>query len=135
VLRNKGGIHYPERFGAFVNSVCDNVVSETFRAGARFQQVPENVKEPTDETANSEAQCLSQERKNIIRRVMASLSGSDQQIIRKYFLEERDKNQICQEMGIDRDYLRVRIHRALGRLRTALQKQAANFSKGNAAAG
>ena len=135
VLRKKGGIQHPERLGAFVNAVCENVLSEFFRAGTRFQQVPENAIEPADESASAESQCLSEERKGIIRRVMLTLAAPDQQILRKYFLEEQDKDEICKEMGIDRDYLRVRIHRALARIRTALQKQASSFSKGSAAAG
>jgi RNA polymerase sigma-70 factor (ECF subfamily) len=135
VLRNKGGVQHPERLGAFVNSVCENVLSETFRAGSRFQQVPENAVEPADESANAESYCLSEERKTIIRKVMISLSKPDQQILRKVFLEEQDKDEICQEMGIDRDYLRVRVHRALARFRNSLQKQTNPFSEGNAAAG
>jgi RNA polymerase sigma-70 factor (ECF subfamily) len=135
VLRNKGGVQHPERLGAFVNSVCENVLSEFFRAGSRFQQVPENASEPADETANAESYCLSEERKSIIRRVMHTLANPDQQILRKVFLEEQDKDEICKEMGIDRDYLRVRVHRALSRFRSSLQKQTSPFSQGSAAAG
>jgi RNA polymerase sigma-70 factor, ECF subfamily len=135
VLRNKSGIQHPERLGAFVNSVCENVLSELFRAGSRLQQLPENAIEPADETANAESQCLSEERKNIIRRVMITLANPDQQILRKVFLEEQDKDEICKEMSIDRAYLRVRVHRALARLRTSLQKQTAPFSQGSATAG
>jgi RNA polymerase sigma-70 factor (ECF subfamily) len=135
VLRNKGGIQHPERLGAFVNAVCENVLSEFFRAGSRFQQLPENAVEPADETASAESQCLSEERKSIIRRVIAGLSAPDQQILRRYFLEEQDKDDICKEMGIDRDYLRVRLHRALARVRNAIQKEADSLSKGSVAAG
>jgi DNA-directed RNA polymerase specialized sigma24 family protein len=63
------------------------------------------------------------------------LAAPDQQILRRYFLEEQDKDEICKEMGIDRDYLRVRLHRALTRIRAALQKQTNAFPKGSAAAG
>lgn len=135
VLRNKGGIQHAERLGAFVNAVCENVLSETYRASARFQQTPENTVEPADDTASAEAQCLTEERKNAIRRVMADLAMPDQQILRKYFLEEQDKDEICKEMGIDRDYLRVRLHRALTRIRAALQRQTNVFPKGSTAAG
>lgn len=135
VLRNKGGLQHPERLGAFVNAVCENVLSETYRSSSRFQQAPENAVEPADEAANAESQCLSEERKTMIREVMAELAAPDQQILRKYFLEEQDKDEICKEMGIDRDYLRVRLHRALNRIRAALQKQTNAFPKGSAAAG
>ncbi len=43
VLRNKGGIQHPERLGAFVNAVCENVLSETYRASGKFQQTPEST--------------------------------------------------------------------------------------------
>jgi DNA-directed RNA polymerase specialized sigma24 family protein len=56
VLRNKGGIQHPERLGAFVNSVCENVLLEMFRAGSRFQQAPENAIEPADGAPGAEAQ-------------------------------------------------------------------------------
>ncbi len=134
-LRNKGGIQHPERLGAFVNAVCENVLSEFFRAGGRFQQVPENAVEPVDETASAESQFLTEERKSIIRRVMTTLAGADQLILRKVFLEEQDKDQICKELGIDRDYLRVRVHRALARFRVMLQKQTNPLSQGSAASG
>ena len=41
---------------------------------------------------------------------MSALAPLDQQILRKYFLEEKDKDEICREMGITRDYLRVRVY-------------------------
>jgi RNA polymerase sigma-70 factor (ECF subfamily) len=32
--------------------------------------------------------------------------------LREIFLEERDKDAVCQDFGVDRDYLRVLLHRA-----------------------
>ncbi|HEY3940137.1 MAG TPA: sigma-70 family RNA polymerase sigma factor [Bryobacteraceae bacterium] len=125
VLRNKGGLEHPERLGAFVNSVCENVLSEFFRAGSRFQQVPENAVEPADEKASAESEFITKERKGLIRRVLSELTDSDQAVLRKVFLEERNKDDICGELGIDRDYLRVRVHRALARFRLVLRRQTA----------
>jgi RNA polymerase sigma-70 factor (ECF subfamily) len=125
VLRNKGGLDHPERLGAFVNSVCENVLSEFFRAGSRFQQVPENAAEPADEAASAESTFITKERKVLIRQVLKELADTDQAILRKVFLEEREKDDICREMGIDRDYLRVRVHRALARFRVVLGRQTA----------
>ena len=122
VLRNKGGLEHPERLGAFVNAVCDNVLSEFFRAGNRYQQPPENAPEPEDESASADSGCITEERKRLIRQVLNKLSETDRAVLRKVFLEDRDKDEICQELGIDRDYLRVRVHRALARFRSALEK-------------
>jgi RNA polymerase sigma-70 factor, ECF subfamily len=122
VLRNKGGLEHPERLGAFVNAVCDNVLSEFFRAGSRYQQPPENAPEPEDESASADSGCITGERKRLIRQVLNKLSETDRAVLRKVFLEDRDKDEICRELGIDRDYLRVRVHRALARFRSALEK-------------
>ena len=122
VLRNKGGLEHPERLGAFVNAVCDNVLSEFFRAGSRYQQPPENAPEPEDESASADSGCITAERKRLIRQVLNKLSETDRAVLRKVFLEDRDKDEICQELGIDRDYLRVRVYRALARFRSALEK-------------
>jgi RNA polymerase sigma-70 factor, ECF subfamily len=121
-LRNKGGIEFPERLGAFVNSVCEIVLLESFRATSRFQQVPENAVEAADKAASAESLFISAERQALLRKILLKLSGEDQKILRKVFLEERDKDAVCQDLGIGRDYLRVRIHRALGRCRSALKK-------------
>jgi RNA polymerase sigma-70 factor, ECF subfamily len=123
VLRNKGGLDHPERLGAFVNAVCDNVLSEFFRAGSRYQQPAENAPEPEDETASADSGYITEERKRLIRQVLDKLSDTDQTVLRKVFLEDRDKDEVCRELGIDRDYLRVRVHRAVARFRSALEKE------------
>lgn len=133
-LRNKGGLEYPERLGAFVNSVCEIVLSEFFRAGSRFQQTPENAPDPIDNSASAETNFLSKERKTLIRHVLQELAESDRVLLRKVFLEERDKDEICRELSIDRDYLRVKVHRALARFRIVLQKDP-KFSEAAKASG
>ncbi|HSU59454.1 MAG TPA: sigma-70 family RNA polymerase sigma factor [Bryobacteraceae bacterium] len=122
VLRNKGGIQHPERLGAFVNSVCENVLLELFRSAGRFQQMAENAPEPVDESASADSDFVTFERKAVVRQVLDKLADTDRQILRMLFLEERDKDEICRHLHIDRDYLRVRLHRALARCRTAIQK-------------
>lgn len=122
-LRTKGSIEYPERLGAFVNSVCENVLAEAFRAEGRFKQVPENAPELADISANPESQFITQERKRLVKEVLEKLSNGDRMVLRLVILEERDKDDVARQLGMNRDYLRVRIHRALVRLRGALAKQ------------
>jgi RNA polymerase sigma-70 factor (ECF subfamily) len=33
-------------------------------------------------------------------------------LLREIFLDERDKDEVCRDFGVDRDYLRVLLHRA-----------------------
>jgi len=128
-LRNKGSIEYPERLGAFVNSVCENVLSEFFRAEGRFAAVPENAPEPADKRASAESEFITEERKNVLRAALGKLPDGDRQILRRVFLEEKDKDEIAAEFGITRDYLRVRVHRAVARLRLELAKPGNSGSK------
>lgn len=121
-LRTKGSIEHPERLGAFVNSVCGNVLSEFFRGEKRFAAVPENAPEPADTRANAESEFITEERKGLMRAALGKLSDSDRQILGRVFLEEKDKDDVATEFGITRDYLRVRVHRAMARLRLELAK-------------
>ena len=121
-LRTKGSIEYPERLGAFVNSVCENVLSEFFRAESRFTPVPEYAPEPADHAATAEAEFITEERKSLVRKALGKLSEGDRQLLRRVFLEEKDKDEVATEFGITRDYLRVRVHRAVARLRVELAK-------------
>jgi RNA polymerase sigma-70 factor, ECF subfamily len=122
-LRTKGSIDYPERLGAFVNSVCENILSEMFRAEGRFRQVPEQAPERADASPNPESQFVTAERKALVREILAKLSPGDRSLLRRVFLEEIDKDELAQKLGINRDYLRVRIHRALVRFRAALTRR------------
>jgi hypothetical protein len=44
--------------------------------------------------------------------VLAKLPAKDQKILRAVFFEQRDKNEVCMELGVSREYLRVLLHRA-----------------------
>lgn len=122
-LRSKGAIDHPERLGAFVNSVCENVLSEMFRAERRFQQPAEHAPERADVSPGPESQFVTEERKELVREVLGKLSVGDRRLLRGVFLEEKDKDEIAREFGTNRDYLRVRIHRALLRFRAALSRR------------
>lgn len=121
-LRSGGSIEFPERLGAFVNSVCENVLSEFFRAEGRFAAQPEHALEPADTRATAESEFITGERKNLVRTALGKLAEADRHLLRRVFLEEGDKDEIAAEFRITREYLRVRIHRAVARLRLEVSK-------------
>ena len=47
-----------------------------------------------------------------MRQVLNQLSERDRRLLREIFLEERDKDEVCRDFGVDREYLRVLLHRA-----------------------
>ena len=58
----------------------------------------------------------------------------DRDLLRAIFLEEKEKDEICREFGVDREYLRVLLHRAKERFRLSFQQTLPNLP-GRAAPG
>jgi RNA polymerase sigma-70 factor, ECF subfamily len=112
-LRRPGGIRQPERLGAFVNSICNNVLLEQYRASSRASSIedePENdLPDPVTDVLGAIAAKQMEEK---VREILEEMPERDRRIIQEVFLEERDKDEVCRHFGVDRDYLRVLIHRA-----------------------
>lgn len=118
ILRSPEGVHFPERLGALVNSVCNNVLFESLRACDRHPAPSEERERPLRaESPDQETLLLLKERMDLVRVVIEELPPRDRQILRAVFFEERDKDEVCAEMGVTRDYLRVLVHRAKSLLR------------------
>ena len=117
----KEGIRQPERIGAFVNSVCNNVVLEFGRAGSRVTYMDE-APEAADSAESSERRLIEQERKANVRRMLAEMPSRNQKLLTAVFLDERPPDEVCDELGVDRGYLRVLLFRARSQLRDAVQK-------------
>lgn len=108
ILRSSG-IRHPERLGALVSSVCNNVLLETIRA-RRYEELPEEV--GADESRGVLDGLLSEEDRREVHRVLAELPERDRQILRAVFLDEANRDAVCAQFEVDRDYLRVLLHRA-----------------------
>jgi RNA polymerase sigma-70 factor (ECF subfamily) len=117
------GVRQPERFGAFVCGVCDNMAREHIRKRARMDQFPEDGPEPADSRVNIESDLVTGEKKQLVRDVLDELSKRDRELIQAIFVQERDKDEVCRQLGVDREYLRVLLHRAKERIRKRLAKQ------------
>jgi len=57
-------------------------------------------------------QLTAKETEQKVRDILQQLPERDRRLLREIFLEERDKDEVCRDYGIDRDYLRVLLHRA-----------------------
>lgn len=108
-------IHQPKHLGAFVNSVCNNVnvLGEHYRSERRqisaadgfFEAIPD----PTIGVSDAVALRLLQQR---VRQILDELSEKDRCLLQALFLEERSKDEVCRDFGVNREYLRVLVHRA-----------------------
>lgn len=126
ILRRDGGIRQPERFGAFVNSICKNVLRENTRDVNKTQALQPDHLELPHKTLDIEGIMISQETKEKVREILAEMKQRDRDLLRAMFLEEKDKDEICREFGVEREYLRVLLHRAKERFRATFQLESAN---------
>jgi len=120
VLRalRSSGLRDPGSLGAFVNSVCNNVLLEFGRSQSRHRPpLEEPPALPDLSTPSPEARLMTEERKRAVRSVIELLPHKDRELLRALFLEDRDKSELCRELGVNRDYLRVLLHRAKNQFR------------------
>jgi len=108
----KGEIRQPERLGAYLNSVCNNVLSEGYRDGSRNRHLDVECVEVTDPHSDVEETVYQQERQASVYSVLRKLTSKERAILCAHFLQERDKEEICRMFDVDRNYLRVLLHRA-----------------------
>jgi RNA polymerase sigma-70 factor (ECF subfamily) len=123
-LRAPGGLRDPGALGAFVSSVCTNVLRESGRSLKRHDESPEDSDAiPDRATPGPDAQLMKAEREQAVRRVLDSLPPRDRELLRAIYLDERDKARVCDELGVNRDYLRVLLHRAKNLFRTLYRER------------
>ena len=126
LLRSEGGVRHGERLGPLVNSICNHVLLEHYRASGRAQPLEETVAENLLEPrSDALTQLISSETQQAVHQVLASLGERERLVLRAVFVEERDKDEVCQEMGIDRNYMRVLVHRAKQSFREKYQGRSA----------
>ena len=116
------GVENPQALGSFVNSTCNNVLFEFYRNQARFGPPPED--RPGDDPAAEETMAGEEERTEV-RRIVNQLPEKDRTILYWLFFEERDKGEICRTLKVDREYLRVLLHRAKLRFRNDYLRRSA----------
>jgi RNA polymerase sigma-70 factor (ECF subfamily) len=63
--------------------------------------------------------------------VLEELPAKDRELLRMVFYEDVDRAQICRSFRVDREYLRVLMHRAKTRFRECMQRR---YAEGRAEA-
>jgi RNA polymerase sigma-70 factor (ECF subfamily) len=124
-LKEKGGLNSPGSLGAFVNTVCNHVLFEMYRSGSRITPLEEDAAHEIEESrASAETTLLAAEEHDRVRLALAGLPAKEQELLKWLFFDERSKDDICRELRVDRDYLRVLLHRAKARFRERFQEEA-----------
>ena len=123
-VRAVGSIRQPERLGAFVNSICNNVLQEHFRSSARVTPIDDDFPDPPDPAVNMDQMLVTRQTSEQVQRILAQLPEKDRQLLRALFMEEKDKDEVCRQFGVNRTYLRVLLHRAKQSFRVHYEKSA-----------
>jgi RNA polymerase sigma-70 factor, ECF subfamily len=122
-LKRKGGVKTPEALGAFVNSVCNNVVFELYRSGSRTVPLEEEFDAADERQPTADSTIAAGEDRERVRAALVALPQKERDLLTWLFFENRDKDQVCRELNVDRDYLRVLLHRAKNRFRDQFVQQ------------
>ena len=127
-LRQGKGVQDPTRFGAFVNSVCNNVLLEFVHKTARDSALGDDVPEVEDCAMPADESLISAERRKAVAGVMKDLSAKDREILRLVFFEDVAREEICRRLHTDAGYVRVLLHRAKARFEAAFLKSYRTFA-------
>jgi RNA polymerase sigma-70 factor, ECF subfamily len=128
-LREEGAIRQPESLGAYVNSICNNVLKEFFRSSSRSQPLEDDHLEIPDKLIDLEGMLVSKQSKEHVRSILKDLPDRDRYFLQAIFLEEKEKDEVCREYGVDREYLRVILHRAKERFKVLYKKDFGDTTK------
>jgi RNA polymerase sigma-70 factor (ECF subfamily) len=124
VLRKDGGLRQPERLGPFVNTVCNLVLLEHYRASGRNDSLDAEGRPELPSLGASALDIVAARQiKDKVREILLDLPLRDRALLKAVFLDERDRDEVCREFGVDRDYLRVLLHRAKQEFKTEYVKR------------
>lgn len=119
----RNSLERADRLGAFVNSICNNVLLEHYRKRTFSSLDGETAPEPPDDRPTIETRLVTAQHKKVVEAVLSEMSRKDEQILRMVVLEERNKEEVCADLKVNREHLRVIVHRAKVRFREVLLKR------------
>jgi len=128
-LRKDGALRQPDRLGAFVNTVCNHVLLEHYRASSRSQSLDEEEQPELPATGIDAFGLLeAQQIKDKVREILLDLPARDRSLLQAVFLDERDRDEVCHEFKVDREYLRVLLHRAKQEFKAEYIRRLGNYA-------
>jgi RNA polymerase sigma-70 factor (ECF subfamily) len=120
-----GEVRDPERLSGFICALARNLAIDHFRRRApeKAPAEPEARLSIPDPAPGPLARVLHLEDSAIIRQVMNELpSDRDRQVLRRFYLEEDDKDAICADLNLTSLHFNRVLHRARERFRELYKK-------------
>jgi RNA polymerase sigma-70 factor (ECF subfamily) len=78
--------------------------------------------EMPDKVLDLEGMLVTKQSAEQVRRILDAMPKRDRDLLRAIFLEDKEKDSVCRELGVDREYLRVLVHRAKDKFRALYEK-------------
>jgi RNA polymerase sigma-70 factor (ECF subfamily) len=123
VAVQSGNVNNPRGFGSYVHSVCKHVLSENRRFNFRNQHDPLDSTDVADGRLGLEEMMQRREHGKLVRAVLSELPERDRNILQARFFDDRDNDDVCHDFGVDRDYVRVLLHRAINKFGERYKKR------------
>jgi RNA polymerase sigma-70 factor, ECF subfamily len=122
-VREEGGVRQPERFGAFVNSICSNILLEYYRSSQK-DQTPEDPPPdiPDDKVLDLEGMFATKQSAEQVRKVLKEMPQRDRELLCAIYLQDKEKDEVCVQFGVNRTYLRVLHLRAKDKFKALYMK-------------
>jgi RNA polymerase sigma-70 factor (ECF subfamily) len=128
-LGTDGSLRQPERLGAFVNTVCNNVLFEHYRSTSRSDSLDEEGQPELPAKGASALDVASSKQITVkVREVLLEMPLRDRALLKAVFLDERDRDEVCREFGVDREYLRVLLYRAKKEFKVEFLKRVGDYT-------
>jgi RNA polymerase sigma-70 factor (ECF subfamily) len=119
-------IRNPDSLGAFLSGICNNVVAEYRRR--LWREVPGEVPPAHTPLVPPEADLL--ELQDAIAAALGEMPPRDREIMHAFYLQEKDKGEICRSTGISEGQFRVALFRAKERFRKIYRQRVKHASPG-----
>ncbi len=120
-------VQNPKSLRSFVYGVCERVEWEYDRGEwPQWKDEHDEFPDVSDDRNPADAPARQAEVRQTARWVLDKLPEKDRKILIALFLDEKDRDQICVELGTTRDNFRVLLHRALSSARKVLTRGASS---------
>lgn len=124
-----GEVRDPERLPAFLRGLAKNLTTDHYRRaalrGGRESPI-ESSPEPADDMPGQLGALLRREKIGIVRRLLSELPlERDRQVLVRFYIQEEDKERICDDLGLSRSDFNVVLFRARRRYQLLFEKAVA----------
>jgi len=123
-----GQVREPDKLGSFLMSMARNLVIEHFRrlqrrrTDADSDRVAEQAAPASDLHPGTEARLLANERTQLVHRMLLELeTPRDRDILTRFYLQEEEKDSICDDLGLSALHFNRVLHRARQRYKKAFE--------------